>query len=527
MGECDREEIKKLMNENPELRKKLYARGFLFTDDEINEKEYPFYNLWKKEKIGKNYLLVHPKQHFYIKTNGKKTIILIGHAYNPFSMCAKEETILDSLLKKEFAEKDFWDEFHELSGIFTVIYLRDNKRYVIGDAACMQTTFYGSKNGHIYVSSHTNILGDLLDLKWDTYIKELSSYKFFSMLGNALPGDLTQYKEIKRLTPNHYVEMKNSGKNKVARFYYPKHLQMELSDIAKEAGEVLHKNMKLIQEKWEKPAISMTGGCDSKTTLACAQGLYENFCYFSYISSEAEEVDAKAAHKICNTLNLKHNIYKIPRNDSSFHNIEAIRKVLLWNTGDITENNKNDVRKRAFFSDTEDFDVEVKSWASEIGRAYYSKRFNGRTAFGSQPTPRKCTTMYKFFFHNRRLVRKTDKVFEKYLEKYFAQADECPLEWQEQFFWEYRMPSWNGLVITGEHRYSFDITIPYNNRRLLELLVSAPIDDRIHDTVYKKIREYWNPEIDKTGIAVTNLKHTKNREKAENVYYTIHSKIPF
>ena len=89
------------------------------------------------------------------------------------------------------------------------------------------------------------------------------------------------------------------------------------------------------------------------------------------------------------------------------------------------------------------------------------------------------------------------------------------------------MPSWNGLVITGEHRYSFDITIPYNNRRLLNILLSAPIDARINDSLYKTIRQLMNPAIDNTGISVTNLLHTEKREKAENLYYMIHSKLPF
>ena len=123
-------------------------------------------------------------------------------------------------------------------------------------------------------------------------------------------------------------------------------------------------------------------------------------------------------------------------------------------------------------------------------------------------------------------MENTDAVFADYLNNFFEQAEEAPIPWQEQFFWEFRVSSWNGLVITGEHRYSFDITIPYNNRLLLELLLSAPIDDRIADNIYSKIRRYMNPKIDATGIAVTNLKHTKNREIAENIYYTLHSKVP-
>ena len=38
----------------------------------------------------------------------------------------------------------------------------------------------------------------------------------------------------------------------------------------------------------KKVSISITGGRDSTTTLACANGLYDRFHYFSYISNEAE-----------------------------------------------------------------------------------------------------------------------------------------------------------------------------------------------------------------------------------------------
>ena len=116
-------------------------------------------------------------------------------------------------------------------------------------------------------------------------------------------------------------------------------------------------------------------------------------------------------------------------------------------------------------------------------------------------------------------------MFEKYIRKYFEQAKVNPVEWQEQLFWEFRVPSWNGLVITGEHRYSFDITIPYNNRKIFELLLSASIEDRISDRVYTDIRTKMNPAIDLTGVAVTNLKHTERREIIENSYFITHSCI--
>ena len=523
----NKQDIQLILDKTPSLKEKLYSRGFLFTDADVKVNEYPFYGIWKHKKIERFNLLVASHQTFYVKSNENGFIALIGHAYNPFTMTLDEQETLDKLFLKSFGTKEFFDHLNQLTGVFTLICYYYDNIYILGDASGMQNTFYTIVNGMVFISSHTNLINDFLDLSWSDYAKSLCNYRFFKLLGNAMPGDLTQFSKVKRLVPNHYICIDKSGNTTPHRFFIPKNLQLSIGEAANKASDILSRNLKMIAKKWDKAAISMTGGCDSKTTLSCARSLYNSFSYFSYTSSESEQVDVEAAHKICDALNLYHKIYAISENDSEYEHIEEIRAILRWNTGDIRDSNNNDVRKRAFFCTVNDFDVEVKSWASEIGRAYYSKRFNGRKNFGDKPSPRKCTTLYKFFFSNRRLVRQTDKVFADYLNTYFEQDINTPIDWQEQFFWEYRVPSWNGLVITGEHRFSFDITIPYNNRLLLEILLSVPIEERINDTVYSEIRKQMNPLVDSIGVSVTNLKHTKNRARLENIYYSIHSKIPF
>ena len=57
--------------------------------------------------------------------------------------------------------------------------------------------------------------------------------------------------------------------------------------------------------------------------------------------------------------------------------------------------------------------------------------------------------------------------------------------------------------------------------------MSVPLEDRIADKLYAEIRAERNPLIDATGIAVTNLLHTDRRAKYENLYWTLHSKVPF
>ena len=215
----------------------------------------------------------------------------------------------------------------------------------------------------------------------------------------------------------------------------------------------------------------------------------------------------------------------IPINNSEFEDYDIYEKILEQNCGNIGKNNNNDIRKRIFFNNNYDFDVEVKSWASEIGRAYYHKRFD-KKSFPEIVKPRYLTTLYKVFLHNRKLVRQTDKIFEEFLKKYYTEQDFQNVPWYDLMFWEFRVGSWNSLVITGEHRMSFDITIPYNNRRLLELLLSTSIEKRIHDIPHKDIMRVSNKEIADIGISVTNVKHTNKRAKMERIYLEVHSRMP-
>ena len=520
--------LKPLLNTYPQYRDKIYIRGFLFTDDLIDEASYPFYGKWKHFDVLRKTLLVHPQQNCYVCKKNDKVAALVGHAYNPFSMESSEDKILENCLELIGKDEDsFWNYFNELTGVYTFLVIQDDVVWIIGDASGMQTTFYTVHNGKLYISSHTMLLGELLGMTKNQYVERLVKYRFFPLLGNSLPGDLTQFVGLKRITPNFCCVYNNNGfENK--RFFAPyKMKDKSCNELAREAGQILHNSLELIAKKWEKPAISLTGGCDSKTTLSCGNGLYDKFRYYSYSSSKAEQVDCEAAATICKALGVDHSIYQVPEIVSSEDHPKVVAQILRWNCGDILDSNPNDVRKRIILNKITDFDVEVKSWASEIGRAYFSKRFHGRTVFPQKPTGRACTTLYKFFLHNRKLVRETDKVFEQFLYDYYASAKEDPIEWFEQFFWEFRVPAWNGLVITGEHRYSSDITIPYNNRVLLTSLLSVPMEDRINDTMYKEIRAMFNPMIDATGVAVTNLLHTERRAIFENLYWILHSKIHF
>lgn len=521
-------EIKTILDENTAWQELLFPKGFVLTDDfDINTSEYPFYDMWKVLDISGYRLIHHPNQKIYSITIENKSIALIGHAYNPVLNEIEEDVLIKNALGYYVEnEEKFTKYFNMWTGMFALFIFDGGKVRIYGDAAGMYTVFYGTHNDKFYCSSHTNLIGDICNLQFNSYIQKLINYKFYHLFGKSMPGDMTPYGAFKRLIPNHYVLYENSEFKKI-RFFPTADdglLDLPYEKIVDKSAGILSKSMAIIHKKWEKAAISLTGGCDSKTTLSCTNGQYDKYKYFSYISSDSENVDAVAASKICKMLGLKHNTYRISNNDCDYENIPELSKIMEYNSGSTGKSNANDVRKRAFFIDCSDFDVEVKSWVSEVARAYYHKRFNKRK-FPKKLTPRYATNLYKVFITDRKLIRETDEVFSDFLKTYYTDDDFKIIPWYDLFFWEFRMSSWNGLVITGEHQISYDITIPYNNRCLLQLMLSTPVEYRIEDKLHKDIMQLKNEKIANCDISVVNVKHTKNRARFEKLYLDIFSKI--
>lgn len=520
-------EVRKITDTVPRFREILFARGFLFTDAKLDGGVFPFYGEWHTETVQQYTLLVHPKARYYILHDADCSLLLIGHAYNPFDGLYDEKEILQKYLEAE----DKTAYFHQWTGLFTLIVIRKDRIEVWGDCAGMQSAYYGVVDGHFYLSSHAQLIGDICGLEQSAYVKQLTRYRFWQMYGLFLPGDLSPFDGISRLVPNHVLFVTAPDFScQLLRFYPTQYISMaetaqEYDALISQIGSLLHKNMELIAHKWSRPAISMTGGMDSKTTVACANGLYDRFRFYSYISMYGDRPDAEAAEKIAAAIGVKHQTYVIPETNGDFADISLMQSVMEHNLGDIGAVNPNDIRKRMFFLDSPDFDVEVKSWVSEIGRANYYKKF-GFSKMPEHLSARQMTSMYKFFTYNRATACKTDRIFREYIEKTdFHNIGN--LDSSDMYLWEFRYGGWGGLTITSEHRVSYDITIPYNNRLLMELFLRLPLKKRIDDTPHYDVIRRMNPAIDQLGITVTNYNETRKRMYCEKAYYLVNNLLPF
>lgn len=518
-------ELIKCLEEKPRYKEKLFCRGWIISNKSFpSNEEFPFYNNFREYSIESFKIRVHKDQHFYMKENNTKTYVLIGNCVNPFRKEYLESDILDEISERDKHEEgDLIDYLNELTGNFFFCIIQGNEIKFISDCAGMMFACYGIVKEQFFISSHTQLIADITKLTKSDYIKKLERYKYFYKYGLFFPGDKTQFVELNRVLQNHIMQF-DGNRVTYKRFYPVKAIESvseeEYEKLCQTVVGILNDTMYCVSEKYSKPAISLTGGMDSKTTLACTNGLYDYFSYYSYITMPGDIIDADAAKKISNHIGIKHKTYTVSDNDNDFEDIDVIKLILYHNNGEYKIND-NDARKRAYFSEINDRDVEVKSWVSEIARSNYYKKFGIRMP--KHLSPRNMTAMYKIFTTQRKLAKETDKIFENFIEKTNFHSLPNGYDESDMYLWEFRYSAWGGMVITSEHSYSDEIFIPFNNRKLLDLMLKAPLEKRISDEFHDDLIKMANCKIYETGITVTNWNETKTRMRIERIYFLLSS----
>ena len=527
-------EMQEKLEGKPYLQEKLFTNGFLITTQSVDITEsYPFYGNWSVLRIGRYLLYTHKNAILTTFSDNEAFYFMVGHAVDPFDHLATETSILAKL---SASYRDGINEYlmaqNDLTGVYCVGLIVDDMLYLANDCAGMQIVYYGIVAGKCFFASHSKLIADVIGLTQNRYIEKLVGSRFYHYMGTWLPGDLSPYSELKRLVPNHYIHLNTDDKLETIRFFPKESINENPGPEAFTAtitwlSETLHETLELYTKKWPDKcvAISLTGGRDSTTTLACANGLYDKFKYFSYISNEAEKVDAFAAKEICQKLGLEHEIYEIPQCDNELQDVDAFAAVLECNAGCIGKNNPNDVRKRLHFIKNSKYDIEIKSWVNELGRGSQYVKYN-KKRFPSKPTASYCRALHKVYV-SPLLIHYTDKVFRNYLKTYLPKSVRDKAPWVELFWWEFAWGGGEGIFLTAEHRTSSEIAIPYNNRKYISRMLTVPLEQRRKDAIPKGIIDLMNPQIAETGIVIKDLEHTDKRALLMRMYLEVFSKVRF
>ena len=524
--------IKEHIEEFPEYKSAIFEQGFLVSNTACEFGEgFPYYGNWREMPLCEGaYLYLHKNQKAYVLNKNGAAYFLIGHAYDPFGSEFDENRLLE-----KFAEISDGDMekgltyLNDWTGLFAFGILSGGGFALCGDFESMRSAYYGKVGDRWYISSHEELTAMREELTRDEYVGRLEGYRWYYLYGEGLPGDISHYTELRKVMCNNYVIF--DGENfKNVRMWPREPVKMceteeDYKAAVAEIAGIMKKSVELILEKWDRAAVSTTGGRDSKGTLAACAHLKDRFQFYSYNSQLAEKIDCDAAEKICEAVGAKHTTYDIPLDKSVYPEYDLVKALLCVNSNR-RRFNHNDIMKRIFFRKGNFFDVELKSWTSEIGRAFCYQRY-GVKRMQKKCTPRRVNAINNIFLFNPPLMYETDKKYGEYLEKTELNEHMFNYDWSDIIDIEQRDSRWGADVISCEHMFSHDVTVPYNNRHLSDIMLRVPLEYRIKDKTHIDFTNLLCPAIGEANISVKDYAHDTKRMWMDKIYYFITSVRPF
>lgn len=513
-------EIEQLLQEKPQYRDMLFAKGYLLTDDlSVDPKEYPFFGLWKVRSLGSHLLLVHPQETFFILEQEKFVLILVGHAYNPFTMVADENLLLEDAAVAQNKGSVFETVSH-WTGAFVLLILQGEEILALNDASGLKMCNYSTEGGCAYISSHPQLIADLLKLSMSKSAAKLRTTKMYNVGMRWMPGLSTPYREIWRLGPNLCLRLQD-GVAQMERFYPCKahrelSSQEEMDENLSEIHEIMRNNLLLTIEKWQRPALSLTGGMDSRAALACTAGFTDRFEIFSFDCKEQERLDSAAAKNICDSLGVSHVQYHVPDTNRDLPDYDVQKTLVDHSTSYVMNLSDEEMRKIIYLRQAIHFDVEAKSDAAEIGRVFYERKYG--MPMPQVFHPRHLSVIQTRYFFMPRLLKQADRLYADYLEQTGIQNPIANYEHSDLLYWEYRIGA-AAAFSTLSLDTAMLLTFPYNNRILFEKFLEFPHDLRKDDYPQRKLMERYMPQTARKEVGVEDKYFGKLRILLEKVFF--------
>lgn len=493
--------------------KYLFRRQFVLGSNDL--KSFP---KWSKVSInGKLFVSAHPDLDVLKVTFKENTIVLLGYILDPFNPTFNNLEIVNRIAERISTADDIFPYLDSKCGRFAIIVKINNELRIFNDAAGYRQIFYYTDDANnIWCASQPSIITEEFGLKTDEEIvKDLSHLPLINNeSARWYPGNLTLYKDIHHLTPNHYLDL-NSGE--VKRYWPVKSLEpISVEKAAEYSSKILQGAFESASKRYNL-ALTITAGYDTRVLLAACNKLKEKIHYITHTHGNLDEnmPDIKIPQKMLERFGLQHHIaYHSDKVDNDFKNIYK-RNV----TGAKDLHKKNAYAFLKYFENMGKEMVVAQGEAGGLGKRFYRLppyfKFNEKTL----------ATVA-----GMRGSRNAEQAIGEWLES-ANKAVALGINILDLLYWELRLGNWSTLAVSS-YDIVFESFIPFNCRKLMECLISVETKYRltrknIHlcmiDRMWPELLEFpLNPPIDKKDEIMNKLRNKKFYGKLRFLRFMYH-----
>lgn len=421
---------------------------------------------WEKEAINGSTLTFHFSSEF-IPVYYKKTRVgfVLGYILDIDEILEDRILILSS---DEFST--FENALFSLAGRFVgYIKLQNQERFYQDPSGGMPAIY--SKQLQLIASVPTLLFDDEIGNIPPPLFNELDLLRRYLWF----PGQLTPFKNILRLLPNHFLELNtwetqrhwptNENLNKSSS---PKEL---VKDIGVKVAQIIHYAAKQ-NDLW----LSLTAGRDSRMLLACARNHLDSIRFFTF-SGKQETIDAYTARQISKELKLDWELLLTESaTDEQLNN--WLNKTGYALADSITKIHPT-LRKLNHSG------IIAPGMAGEVGRAFYWKR---NDTMKTQLTPKSLLTRLQLP-HHPAFINSVEHWLSSV--KDFDTFTKLDLAYIELRLGCWGMPQTYGHLHLAQHLY------PFSHRDVFLNMLNLPNGFRKKQLLFKElINQQWPKLLD-------------------------------
>ena len=382
-----------------------------------------------------------------------------------------------ALLRSETALLEMVDAW---AGRFLLIFESRGKVRILTDACAMRSAYYSFSRGFV-IASHVRLAAKAVGAGPSELMRQAHKDPRWQFGEGRFPGHATPFEEVWVLTPNTLIEV---AEERVRRFF-PREPLAEISaeDAAEAVAPILRRTVSEICAH-NSVAVSLTGGLDSRVTLAAARERASEVEFFTYVHPRQEQhrADGALAREMAGALGLRHRLLDLGGEKGPAW--EAFKRAL---TRSVHTKHLPDAAF-AYYKAFAGTDVHLRSNLGEIGRRYYRKH---RVIVNKNMSARTMADIFKPkpMSDNPSVLA----LFRRYYEtvEFRGIRNYDPYD---MLYWEHRMSSWHTPIVLQADS-AFETLIVFNNRRVLVPLLGVPLPDRRTSKAFKRTIELLWPEL--------------------------------
>ncbi|WP_342388733.1 hypothetical protein [Salinicoccus bachuensis] len=412
--------------------------------------------------------------------DGRKVFVL-GYCYDIRDSGRSIPDIAEELAEAD--EEARLEELDNLNGRYVIILTEADKVYVYSDATSFKPVFYNED--YRLVSSHEYLLRNFIK---DIHGEKLSMTKLY----NKGFLDLTNTDRVYKLSPSLELEVTRFDRRRV--FPRKERVEKSVEELVDESSLFFEESNKWLEQQ-KNLQFSLTGGVDSRVSLALIKPIVNQVKFFTYLKSEtsltsrtlkkAYTNDEKIVMEIVDNLNLDHEFFHIdPERDKEtekyFQKIEN------------TVSSKHSYQLSKHLNESPQFAgaLHIKSTIQSIGKSSYDKHLYDENTFDNmmRGISKWAPSVYK--------GEENKEAFESLI-KGFMKRSLLDMEGLHGYhaldimFLESRLGNFQSNI-TQETDNTLDIFNHFNSRKMIEHLLSPSLEDRQNQAFVKKIVDrHW------------------------------------